>query len=615
MKPDFSFSGRTSPALRILTAGLTAMIGLIVLGVKLYREQIHSTDEHRARIRRQTVRRIRIPAPRGRILSSDLKILAENRPCFDVVFYLEEMRREAGRGKTVEYAVAAADAIAAWLDIGSDVTGEKVFRHINNTPGLPFTAFRNLNERQLADFYEFESQFRGVGVECRFERFYPERRLAAPLLGFVRNAEPRAAGDRGEYNYYLPDAEGRAGLEKACDGDVAPGVRGLLGTPGYSLVQVDYLGYVNRELIDKVDATPGNNVILSIDSEAQRICEYLLDGHRGAMVVLDGDTGDVIAMASAPGYDANEFMPSISSRRYNELLNDPEKPLINRPVSGTYMPGSILKPLIAEAIMEAGVDPGETVECDGQTRIGNASIRCTSVHGSVNLEQALQYSCNDYFIEMGMRIGLEPIISVLRRAGIGSPPGIEVPGASGKLPDADEFRRREKRSWNRANTALLSIGQGMITISPLQAARYFAAVANGGFLVEPRLVKSVNRSDGQPLYTAGDRRGSDTGFSPAALAHIREGMRMAVKSGTGRAAANAAIELYGKTGTAEVGPRSERRKNVWFAGFGSRGGRTYVIVILLEDEQSGGRDCAPLAAAFFLDYLGVPPAADGDAAF
>ncbi len=615
MKPGFSLSGRTSPALRILAAGVLAMAGLIVLGAKLYHEQIHSVNEHNARIRRQTVRRIRIPAPRGRILSSDLKILAGNRPCFDVVFYLEEMRRAAERGKTADYAVAAADAIAAWLDIGSDVTMEKVIRHSNNTPGLPFTAFQNLDKRHLADFYEFESQLRGVGVECRFERFYPERRLAAPLLGFVRKAEPRAAGDRGEYNYYLPDSEGRAGLEKACDGDIAPGVRGLLGTPGYSLVQVDYLGYVNRELIDKVEATPGNNVILFIDSEAQKICESLLDGHRGAMVVLDGDTGDVIAMASAPGYDANEFMPSISRARYEQLLNDPDKPLINRPVSGTYMPGSILKPLIAEAVMESGISPEETVECDGQTRIGGAVIRCTSVHGPMNLERALQYSCNDYFIEMGMRIGLEPILSVLRRAGLGSPTGIEVPGASGKLPDVEEFRRREKRSWNRANTALLSIGQGMITVSPLQAARYFAAIANGGFLVEPRLVKSVNSSDGQPLYSAGSRRGSETGFSPEALAHIRNGMRMAVKSGTGKAAANAAIELCGKTGTAEVGPRSERRKNVWFAGFGSRGGRTYVIVILLEDEQSGGRDCAPLAAAFFLDYLGVPPAAKGEAAF
>ena len=615
MKPSFSLSGRDFPALRILAAGLLAMTGLIVLGVKLCHEQIHSTAMHNARIRRQTVRRIRIPAPRGRILSSDLKILAENRPCFDVVFYLEEMRREAGRGRTADYAVAAADAIAAYLDIASDVTREKVIRHINNTPGLPFTAFQNLDKRQLADFYEFESQLRGVGVECRFERFYPERRLAAPLLGFVRKAEPRAAGDRGDYNYYLPDSEGRAGLEKACDGDIAPGVRGLLGTPGYSLVQVDYLGYVNRELIDTVDATPGNNVILFLDSEAQKICESLLEGRRGAIVVLDGDNGDVIAMASAPGYDANEFMPSISRARYQQLLNDPDKPLINRPVSGTYMPGSIIKPLIAEAIMEAGISPSETVECDGQTGIGSAVIRCTSVHGPVDMEQALQYSCNDYFIEMGMRIGLDAILSVLRRAGLGAPTGIEVPGASGRLPDTEEFRRREKRAWNRANTALLSIGQGMITISPLQAARYFAAIANGGFLVEPRLVKSVNRYDGRPLYTAGGRRGSETGFTPEALEHIRRGMRMAVRSGTGKSAANAAIELYGKTGTAEVGSRNDRHKNVWFAGFGRRGGRTYVIVILLEDEQSGGRDCAPLAAAFFLDYLGVSPSANGEAAF
>lgn len=592
-----------SPGLRIFAAAVLVCCGLLVLLVKLYYEQIHTVDKHNDRVRRQTLRRIRIPADRGMILTADLQILAENRPRYDAVFYLEEMRREAPRGKTADYAVQAAEDLAEAMGISSTVTREDVIRHINLTPGLPFPAFRDLTEEQLARFYQASTRVCGTGVELNWERYYPCGSLASQLIGFVRNAEPLSASDRKEYNYYLPDAEGRSGLERIFDGMIAPGVRGLRGEPGYSVVQVDYLGYRNQELLDSVPPTFGNHIILTLEAEAQRIAERLLTGYQGAIIVMDADNGDIIAMATAPGYDANDFVPSITQARYNEFLNDPGKPLINRAISGTYMPGSIIKPLIAVAIQEAGIPPERTVDCDGRTKIGTATIRCTAVHGPVDMEKAIERSCNDYFIEMGMETGFDPILSVLKRAGLGRQTGIEIAGASGQLPDLEAFRRIEKRSWNRANTALLSIGQGMITVSPLQAVRYAAAIANGGFLVRPRLLKSVNDDHGRPLYTCGEPAGEDMGVDPAHLEVIRRGMRRVVTRGSGKSAANAAIELYGKTGTAEVGSRENRRKNVWFMGFGTHADRTYSIIVLLENEQSGGRDCAPVAAAFFLDYI------------
>ena len=598
-----NMAGKIIPGFRIMIIAVIACCGLMVLLCKLYYEQIYTSDKHNDRVRRQTVRRIRIPAERGMILTSDLEVLAANRPKYDIVFYLEEIRRDAPRGKMSEYAVAAAEKIASAIGVESKVTKEKIKKHSNMTPGLPFHAFEDLTAVETARFYQMIPAINGTGVEVSSVRSYPQKNFAAQLLGFVRDVEPLSASDRREYNYYLPDAEGRSGLEKIFDGEIVPGVRGLRGEPGCSVVQVDYLGYKNQELIEAVPPTFGNHIILTIEAEAQRIAEDLLKRYNGAMIVMDADNGDIIAMVSTPGYDANDFVPSISKEKYDSLLNDPGKPLINRPVSGTYMPGSIIKPLIAVAIQESGISPQRTVICDGRTKIGNATIRCTSIHGPVDMEKALERSCNDYFIEMGMEIGFDAILSVLKRAGIGNVTGIEIPGAAGQLPDQELFRKMEKRSWNRANTALLSIGQGMITVSPLQAVRYTAAIANGGFLVQPRLFKSVNDDHGRPLYTSGGRKGVETGFDPEMLEVVRRGMRRVVLRGSGKSAGNDVIDLFGKTGTAEVGPRSNRRKNVWFTAFGTHADRTYAIIILLEDEQSGGRDCAPIAAAFFLDYL------------
>ncbi len=594
---------KSFPGLRLLIISAIVFCGLSVLLFKLYYEQIYTVDKHSDKVRRQTVRRIRIPAERGMILTSDLEVLAANIPQYDIVFYMEEIRSGAPRGKMADSAVAAAERIANAIGVKSEVTKEKIIRHSNITPGLPFTAFHDLSTEQLAKFYQMLPAINGTGVEISSVRYYPQKNFAAQLLGFVRNVEPLSASDRKEYNYYLPDAEGRSGLEKIFDGEITPGVRGLRGEPGCSVVQVDYLGYKNQELIETVPPTFGNHIILTVEADAQRIAENLLRGYNGAMVVMDADNGDIIAMTSTPGYDANDFVPSISKERYDELLNHPGKPLINRPVSGTYMPGSIIKPLIALAIQEKGISPSKTVVCDGRTKIGTSTIRCTAIHGPVDMEKALERSCNDYFIEMGMEIGFDAIVSVLERAGLGSVTGIEIPGAAGQLPDQELFRKQEKRSWNRANTALLSIGQGMITVSPLQAARYTAAIANGGFLVTPRLFKSVNDDHGRPLFTAGKRNGSETGFDPGMLEVVRRGMRRVVLRGSGKSAGNDVIDLFGKTGTAEVGPRNNRSKNVWFTAFGTHAGRTYVITILLENEQSGGKDCAPIAAAFFLDYF------------
>ncbi len=604
---------------RILVAGAILAAGLALLLVRLYFEQIHAGEEHREKIARQSIRRIRIPALRGRILSSDLEVLADNHVSFDVVFYLEEMRQPGGARKTIDYALNVSRMLAARFDLPNPVTEEKLRKHMNNLPALPFTAFSGLSAEQLARFYEVASRYFGVGIETAVDRYYPKGRLAAALLGHVRQEDPAKAVDRAEFfrSYYQPDWIGISGMEQAFDTlPEEEDLRGLRGEPGYSIVQVDHLGFVRQALIDEVPPESGNNVVVTLDARAQRIAERLLAGRRGGMVVLDADTGEVLVLASSPGYDANDFLAPMSRETYQALLDDPGRPMLNRPLQGEYAPGSIIKPVIGLAITNAGIAPAETVVCDGSSVIGNSQIRCTGVHGAVNLQQALKVSCNVYFVEMGCRIGFDRIVESMRAAGIGRATGLEVGNRAGELPDREVYRRRNKVTWNAFATGLISIGQGAIAVTPLQMAVYTAALANGGKLMRPHLLKSVNDADGKVLYAVTPEVDGELAATAIGLAAVREGMRMVVDGGSGRAAANEAVALSGKTGTAQYGPRNNLKKNVWFTGFGERNGRRYAITVLIEDASAGGRDCAPLAAQFFMSYLGKPedaPAPDDGA--
>ena len=432
--------------IRILVLALIMLSGIAVLVGVLYVEQVESGDEHREAVSRQSIRRIRVPARRGRIFTSDLKVAAENRPVLNLVFYPEEMRM-GRRSRSIKYMLESAQRISAALGRPNPLTQKVIERHLNNSPGLPLVVFPDLDARETALALESSRQLRGVDVEPGTVRSYPMGDFAPHLLGFTRPESPREAADRKEFFYYIPDWIGRGGVELECDSPVwAQPVSGLRGSPGYSLIQVDHLGYVHQSLIDMLEPSHGNNVVLTLDSRAQRLAERLLGNRPGAMVLLDADNGDVLAAATAPRYDLRRFSPSLSSDYYRSLRDDPARPLLNRALQGTYTPGSILKPLTALALLREGVDPKEQVECTGYTPIGDAVIRCASYrrggHGMTDLEHALAWSCNGYFITMALRVGEAALFRELKAAGIGSPTGVELPEARGIMPSYGLKRKR-----------------------------------------------------------------------------------------------------------------------------------------------------------------------------
>lgn len=592
---------------RILILGVTFFLFYIILIFRLWHEQIYQGKEYREKISRQSIRCIRLPALRGRIFTSDMHILADNAPSHDIVFHPAEMRQPGKREKTIEHILKSAQKLAAVIGRRNTVTEEEIIRHINLRPALPMTIFENLSIKEMANASELSSPIQGMELATIPVRYYPEGKAACHILGYVGQDDPRQAQDRSDYFYYIPDQKGVSGVEKEFDtsvnGGTAP-LRGLRGIAGNSLVRVDSRGYIYETIGIPIPPQDGNDIVLTIDWKAQEIVEKLLAEKKGAFVLLNAMTGAVLAMSSSPGYDLQTFKSELG-----KIKSDKNLPFFNRVTLGEYTPGSSLKPLIALALLKNGLNPDDKILCEGAVNIGSGKIRCpswkTGGHGYVNLPDAITRSCNVYFVERGQQIGLEKIAETLHSAGIGAKTGICLPERPGVLPSREEKFRRYKEKWNKYDTSLLSIGQGIILMTPLQAAVYAAAIANDGILWNPYILKEVRNPQGNTLYEKKICKRGNLNIKPQYLKIVRKGMYMVVhgEEGTGKRAFSQKIKLYGKTGTAEVGPLSNRKLNSWFLGFGERNGNLYAFSILIEEGISGGYTCAPLAKQFFDEWI------------
>lgn len=575
-------------------------IYLIVLA-KLWDVQIKEGEEHRQSISRQSIRKIRNPGYRGRIYSSDNHLLADNAPSYDIIFHLAEMRQPGKRSKTVKHILESAERVAKAIKRESSLTKAAVIRHMNYQPGLGMTIFKDLHHDELAAAAELAPPIQGMEIAITPTRVYPEGEAACHTIGYVGREDPQKEDDRKDYFYYVPGQKGSSGAEKKFN-------KYLKGLAGGSIVRVDHLGYIH-EVLESSESRSGNDVVLTINWKAQKIAEKLMKGKKGAFILLNANSGAVLAMLSTPGYNLKSFVPLLSKETWRKLQKDPAHPLLNRATNGTYTPGSIMKPIIAMALLENGINYADTVVCDGKTYIGNARIRCWSWrrggHGEVNLIDAIKASCNDFFIEKGSRLGLEKIAEAMKSAGIGRKTGFDLPERSGTLPSREKKKEIFGTAWNTYDTGILSIGQGIILITPLQAVVYTAALANGGTVWRPYILKEVKSPDGKILEKTKPQKKGELKAAPANLRIIRNGMWQAVNAsdGSAKTARNNYITLFGKTGTAEMGPRSNRYTNTWFIAFGKYKKNLYSIVVFVERGASGGRTCAPIAKQFFNEWL------------
>lgn len=553
--------------------------GLATLLWRLWQVQVLDSPRYGAQLSTQSFRRVQTPGLRGRILDRNGNVLAGNRAAYSVVLYCEELRL-AGRWEDVILAVdALIDTLAHRLALPREISRADVREHVRKRLPMPLELWRDVDYRTLAYLSEWAESLPGVDIVAVPRRHYPYGTLAAHVLGYV--GEPRERDDEARrWHYRLPEFRGRSGLELYYD-------RLLTGTSGEDLLRVDSRGYT-RERFERLRARPGSDLALTLDVQLQQSAEAALAGRPGAVVVLDPRNGDVLAMASAPTYDPNSFIPSIPQRLWRELNANPGKPFLNRAIMAQYAPGSVFKPFVAIAALERGINPDHLHECTGIYTEYNLRLRCANRygHGEVDLRQALMKSCNPYFCDLGTRVGAEALLATAQQAGFGARTGIDLPAeGKGFLPTPEWKLAREGRHWTPSDTAQSSIGQGAITATPLQVAHAMGALAVGGTVYRPRLV------------SFGDGRGDlqrSLPWSHDALRAVIEGMEAAVSGGTGKTMRVEGINVAGKTGTAEYIDRGVRRKHVWCTAFAPIEKPEIVVVAMLDNGIGGGRDAGPI---------------------
>ena len=553
------------------------LAGFSALAFKLEYVQLDNVAEMSYYAERQSVRRVKFAGERGRILTADGTILAANRPTRAIVVNPDSYQLRTW-DSTVSNILSTLSRLEPIIERPSILQAKDIRKHLEKSIAMPIIAWRDLTDEELARFSEHQLDFPGLDCEETLERIYPQGSFASHLIGYVgRDKIKSIDGDSRAY-YVGFEMRGRAGLEVHYDSY-------LRGIPGEINLTVDARGFAHRQTT-VLESQKGPDLVVSLDTAMQKAAEKVLEGISGACAAIDPRDGSVLVLASSPAYDPNDFVPVLRTALWKDLSKDKSKPLLNRATSGSYAPGSTFKTITAFAAMQAGVSPTEEIECSGAFVLGKMKIRCTGVwgHGPMNLERALAKSCNPYFCEAGMRAGTNLLIRTARKFGLGEKTGIDFSDeARGVVPDAEWKKEHWNENWYPGDLPQMSIGQGMLLVTPLQMARVAGAIGTG-YLATPHL-KAGEETKKIPLP-----------FPKWQLDAVKKGMNKVVQSGTGkRAGERLNVKVAGKTGTAEVGAGATRRKNAWFIAYAPAENPTVALAIVIECGESGGATAAPKA--------------------
>ena len=645
---------KNDPQLRLVALVLTGAFCILFVG--LWWLQVVSAREYQSHQQTQAYRTVRLPAVRGKILDrTGLNVLAENRPRYNLSLYLDDLRpqfddafvelkkqalaiekqRLADAEKKLHRSLTKAEVkqikftteqweqfraqarfnvasrvvsdVGNWLGQPLTLDGKKFEQHYKQKLAMPYPILPNLNDAQIARFEEHFSGTNGVDLEPQFIRVYPFAMTAAHLLGYLREDDNSVEGEESFYNYRLPDYHGVVGIEGGFDSE-------LCGRAGGESVLVNNLGYRESEnVFNRPEA--GHNVTLTLDLGIQLATEASLLEHQGAeahaaAVVMDACNGDVLAMASLPTFDPDDFAQGISQEKYQQLQELTAEQ--NRATQENFAPGSAFKVVIGLAALEKGLNPEEIYEVQsdptrpgrGCIYVGKRKIDDQVSPGAYNFKRALEESSNAYFITNGLRTGIDDIVRLAERFHFGERTGLPTRQETrGTLPSL----RRIHSDWHDGDTANVCIGQGEVAVTPLQMAVAYSAIANGGKVLWPRLVARMEPQDPASTeaptnFPSGLVR-DHLGVRPGSLKILHDAMLAETEEseGSGRAARVAGLHICGKTGTAQVQDEHNRTTgyNYWFASFAPYDNPKYTVVVMVQIPGAlvgfGGSICAPIA--------------------
>ncbi len=597
---------RQAVARRIEIARVAVGTILSLLAVAYWTVQIVRGEYYFSLSENNRIRAVKITAPRGYVLDRNGAALVENEPAYTLHLY----RREA---RNLD---ASVDFIVDLLGLNRDQVRFRVERGRRDPEFVPIPIAENLGIEEVAAVEARAAEHPEFAVTVSQRRLYKHGGSAAHALGYLAEATPEQIKNAGNA-YGVGDWIGQKGIESAYE-------RLLAGVSGERRVIVDSHG---REVAEeaRLEAIPGQNLFLTLDSKLQEIAEEYFQNRVGSVVAMDPRTGEILTLVSSPSYDPNWFTRRVTTAEWNGLLENPDRPLQNRAIQNMYSPGSVVKPFIAYGALARGlVDPEAKIFCPGHATFYGREFHCHKKggHGLVNLRDAIKESCDVYFYNLGMKLGVDRINEILTGFGFGSPTGVDLSFEKSGLVPSEQWAREKRGSrWYPSETISVAIGQGPVLVTSMQLARGLSGLLEDGRLPTPHLFFSSQdpKTGAQLRYKTEYRQGPT--LAPDKLAIVKNGMWAVVNEAGGTAYGSRVqgVEMGGKTGTAQVvghdtaikagADKAKLDTHAWFVGFAPIDDPQIVIVVFVENGGHGNLAAAPLAKALVEARFGIVPRA------
>ncbi|HEY3275374.1 MAG TPA: penicillin-binding protein 2 [Syntrophorhabdaceae bacterium] len=579
---------QVAPTLKFKWCKLILIITMVVLSLRLWDLQIMRGNEMRKLSEQNRIRVKKVIAPRGVMFDKLGRVLADTRPSFNVYITPEDIKDFS---QTV-------DGLAKLLDIEREEILDKLKTASGFPPSFPVKIRSDVNKDELAKVEAHRVYLPGVNIQIEPKRNYPHGKMAAHMLGYVSeiNGEELKAK---EYKDYSPgDYIGRYGLERMYE-------TYLRGVDGEKRVEVDAMGREVRTL-DIVEPTPGNNLYLHIDLDTQQVMEKGYENKKGGAIAMDPKTGAVSALISRPAFDPNKLSSGINKDDWKAIIADSAHPLQNRTIQGRYPPGSTFKIVSALKALDLGiVNDNTSFHCRGGFFYGNRTFRCWKKggHGSVAVSRGITESCDVYFYNVGLKLGVDRIHEMADAIGLGKPTGIDLPAEKGGVVPSTEWKRKTfGQPWYDGETVSVSIGQGAVWLTPIQLVQLSAFVANEGVTFKPQIVHKIVSPEGKTVKVFEPVMKANVKLKKEVFRRVKDAMRAVVNEPNGTAYASRLpnVAISGKTGTAQAGSMDKGKHfgdHAWFIAYAPSEDPGLAMSVLVEMGGHGGSESAPIAKA------------------
>jgi penicillin-binding protein 2 len=577
---------------RISVISYFIIAAVVILTFGFWKHQMVQSSYYAQAAERNRVRDIPLIAPRGKIYDRNHRLLADNRPSYNIVLIRENSPHTVA--ETVKM-------LSPGIDMPEREMLDTIHRRLRQPAFRPIVLKEDVSVADIAFVKAHRYELPEISVEVQPRRRYPEGEVAAHVLGYVGEVNEAELSNAEFFDNRAGDQIGKAGLERQYNAI-------LRGRDGFKRVIVNTQG---REMgkLEEEQPISGSDLYTTIDLDLQRAAEEAIGERTGVAVAIDPNTGEVLALVSKPAFDPSLFATRISRTDWNSLISDPRKPLQNRAIQNRYSPGSVFKMFMAAAALEYDVvTPLDTMFCHGHETFYGRSFACHGKHDTVGLHEAIVSSCNVFFYNVGKELGIDRIFKFATTMGLGRKTGIDLPNEdSGLIPSSEWKQRVYKTAWYPGETISVSIGQGYVNVTPLQATWAMGGLATGGRLRQPHLVNPQRIQD--LGFEVPDLRNSDYTIRQSTVDAINLGMWGVVnEAGTATVARVDGFDVAGKTGTAQVVGKQanlqgqQYQDHAWFVGFAPYRNPEIVVGAFIENGGFGGVAAAPVAHAILETY-------------